>query len=217
MHIQSDIHKALHGEKTSHEVLEALYDKLRKTDTVVREITDAAIPLTDDYDGETNRSCFLRYNGAIVRFNAEFDYVVAYGGLRKFEALGPRIDEAVMYGLVNWDRIFRDIDGDGRGLWSKGLPSVEKVSLFTDKQVENIGDWYRALSRERLVFSWKKELALRDEAVPYGYIVKPIPWASVGRDGPLYKKETVQDLADEIIRMLKLDDNVEHARHLLFL
>jgi hypothetical protein len=208
------------NQHTPHDILGDLYYKLMRKDVVVSKMWHNIYPLARDWDGVREDVSNLFYTGVIVRAQkANFDYVIAYGSTNRTWRHLAKVDEAIMYGRVDWEKISNDASShfrpwpecmpDSNAPWPEGIPSSKAIALLTDAQLGGIAYNYGTLTNAQLILSWDNKLAIRDgflEPTGLEYNIKAIPdelVASRKEKGTSYKKETIKYLANVVIETLE--------------
>jgi hypothetical protein len=161
-------------EMNAHKVLTKLYEELRNLGETKKEVKDQIFSLAQDSDGHRTDYCHYYFDGVINRYN-EGHCVFTHGHTDRTWAHLAGVDEAVMYGKIDWARY----DDKFRKFYVLSplcsLPEKETMEGITDEQVRSlITD---TIKDNRLIRSWEGEISIRDgmDFSKWMYIDKPIP------------------------------------------
>jgi hypothetical protein len=179
-------------ELTSSEVLQHLYEALRKEGKVQSNIeyslkeskehtyldlevtyNGKKLPLAENSwlerfrlelassdDGVRTDVCELYADKcAIVRAN-NIDKVIVHGNTNYTWKHLAGVDEAVMFGAMNWAKLIDDKGFQHR--YSLSLESKEDLQKISHDQVKEVMRWYGGLSSTALIGSWEKQLFIRN-------------------------------------------------------
>lgn len=198
------------SELDSHEVLTRLYGELERFGETKIELKDQNFDLAESCDYHRTDICMLTLDGVINRVNGGH-YVFAHGKTDYTWRYLAEIEEAVMYGKVNWGKLLL-AKKEALNEYTHpfhNLPEKETMSGLTDKQVSLIA--YHSLSRDQLIYSWRGKLTIRTDfnALSRQFITRRIPEnfivaekVPVENKRPIYKKDVVRFLVDHVKEVL---------------
>jgi hypothetical protein len=162
------------SEYNSNQVLTKLYKELQGIGQKKRELKEQRLALAEDSDWHRTDVCTYVFDAAVNKSNGNH-FVFTYGETNRTWSHLAGVDEAVMYGRVDWKELldFKKRVHNTHPFYT--LPEQETIDGLTDEQAE----WlvHLSLRKSELIRSWEGELAIRDgfDVHKMVWITKPIP------------------------------------------
>lgn len=162
------------AEYNSHQVLTKLYEELKGIGERKRELGKQSLALAEEDDWHRTDVCSYYFDAAVNKSNGSH-FVFTSGRTNYTWRHLAGVDEAVMYGKVDWEGLldFKKQVYETHPFYN--LPKQETIDDLTDDQTEWVV--HLSLNKGQLIRSWEGELAIRDglDIHKTAWITKLIP------------------------------------------